>query len=319
MIKYSIVVPIYNVEKYLEKCLDSIKNQTYQNFEVIMVNDGSTDNSNKIMKKFELDNRFKSYYKENGGLSDARNFGIIKAKGDYLILIDGDDYIEDDLLFQINKELQGKKYDIIRFGLNIVNRKGNIIREVQSIKYHGNNLNVAIQKIITSEYVEPAVLYAYNLQFWKNNNFKYQINRIHEDYGLTPYILSKAKEISFLDYAGYNYVNRENSIMNQIEYSKIIKRVNDFKEQYICLIKKIKPNSKKNKLIISFISEALIYKARELNDQDRPEMIEFIKKEKVIDKIYALNIKKFLQKQYLKLNLDKRLKKLNRQFNQIGG
>ena len=131
--------------------------------------------------------------------------------------------------------------------------------------------------------------------------------------------LSKAKEISFLDYAGYNYVNRENSIMNQIEYSKIIKRVNDFKEQYICLIKKIKPNSKKNKLIISFISEALIYKARELNDQDRPEMIEFIKKEKVIDKIYALNIKKFLQKQYLKLNLDKRLKKLNRQFNQIGG
>src|SRR5699024_10944371 len=108
------------------------------------------------------------------------------------------------------------------------------------------------------------------------------------------------------DYAGYNYVNRENSIMNQIEYSKIIKRVKDFKEQYICLIKKIKPNSKKNKLIISFISEALIYKARELNDQDRPKMIEFIKKEKVIDKIYALNIKKFLQKQYLKLNLDKR-------------
>ena len=147
MIKYSIVVPIYNVEKYLEKCLDSIKNQTYQNFEVIMVNDGSTDNSNKIMKKFELDNRFKSYYKENGGLSDARNFGIIKAKGDYLILIDGDDYIEDDLLFQINKELQGKKYDIIRFGLNIVNEKGNIIREVKNIKYNGNNLNVAIQRL----------------------------------------------------------------------------------------------------------------------------------------------------------------------------
>ena len=319
MIKYSIVVPIYNVEKYLEKCLDSIKNQTYQNFEVIMVNDGSTDKSSKIMKEFALDSRFISYDKENGGLSDARNYGIEKAKGDYLILIDSDDYIEKDLLLQISRKLQENKYDIIRFGLNIVNEKGDIIKAIKNLNYSGNNLDVAIQKIITSEYVEPAVLYAYNLQFWKNNKFKYHINKIHEDYGLTPYILSKAKKIGFLDFTGYNYVNRENSIMNQIEYSKIIKRVNDFKEQYVWLIKKIKPDSKKNKLIVSFISEALVYKARELNDQDRPEMIKFIKKEKIINNIYALNMKKFFQKQYLKLNLEKHLKKLNKEFNQIGG
>ena len=92
--KFSIIVPIYNVEKYIEKCLQSIKDQTFKNFEVIMVDDGSTDNSNKIMKLFEKDKRFKSYSKKNGGLSDARNYGIQYTTGDYLLFIDSDDYID---------------------------------------------------------------------------------------------------------------------------------------------------------------------------------------------------------------------------------
>ena len=102
--KFSIVVPVYNVEKYINKALDSILNQTYNNFEVIIVNDGSTDNSQKIIDKYtKLDKRFKSYKKENGGLSSTRNFGIKYTTGDYLLFIDSDDYIEKDYLEQANK------------------------------------------------------------------------------------------------------------------------------------------------------------------------------------------------------------------------
>ena len=96
--KFSIVIPVYNVEKYIDKCLKSIINQTYDNFEVIVVNDGSPDNSQVIIDKYvKKDKRFKSYEKKNGGLSDARNYGLEYISGDYLLFIDSDDNIEKDL------------------------------------------------------------------------------------------------------------------------------------------------------------------------------------------------------------------------------
>ena len=95
--KFSIIVPVYNVEKYLKRCLDSIQNQTYDNFEVIIVNDGSPDHSQEIIDEYvKHDDRFLSYQKENGGLSDARNYGVKYATGDYLLFVDSDDYVSSD-------------------------------------------------------------------------------------------------------------------------------------------------------------------------------------------------------------------------------
>ncbi|WP_455684658.1 glycosyltransferase family 2 protein, partial [Thomasclavelia sp.] len=89
----SIVVPMYNVEKKLERCLDSLECQTYENIEVILINDGSPDNLEKICLRYiRKDNRFNYYRKKNGGLSSARNFGISKAKGKYIYFIDSDDF-----------------------------------------------------------------------------------------------------------------------------------------------------------------------------------------------------------------------------------
>lgn len=313
--KFSIIVPVYNVEKYVEKCLKSIDNQSYQKFEAIIVNDGSKDKSDSIIKKYIKDKKQFTYLtKENGGLSDARNFGIKYASGDYIIFLDSDDYLEPDLLKKLNSILSLKKHDIVRYGLKIVDDSGNLLKSVSNINYNGNKKNIAISKILNSEFVEPAWLYAYNLNFWKKNNFEYQKGKIHEDYGLTPLILSKAQTIGFLDYNGYNYVQRENSIMNQIDYKKIQKRVNDFKEQYLNLIDKIPANTKSNKLIISFLSEALIYKGRELKENDRDKFIIFLKEKKVINYIYASNLKKALMKIYLKVNLKTHLSKLNKQF-----
>ena len=90
--KYSIIVPIYNAEKYLRKCLDSLVNQTYSNYEIILVNDGSVDNSNVIIEEYAKKYNFiKSYTKENTGVADTRNYGISKVNADYMLFVDSDD------------------------------------------------------------------------------------------------------------------------------------------------------------------------------------------------------------------------------------
>lgn len=97
MPKISIIVPVYNVEKYLRKCIDSILNQTFKDFELILIDDGSTDESGKICDEYNLkDNRIKVIHKENGGLSSARNAGLDIAQGEYIGFVDSDDWIESD-------------------------------------------------------------------------------------------------------------------------------------------------------------------------------------------------------------------------------
>ena len=92
---FSIIVPAYNVEKYIEKCIDSILNQSYKNYEVIVINDGSTDNTLNILNKKYKD-KVKIYSKENGGLSSARNYGVLKSSSKYILFVDSDDWLEPD-------------------------------------------------------------------------------------------------------------------------------------------------------------------------------------------------------------------------------
>ena len=108
----SIIVPIYNVENYLERCLQALKNQTYKNLDIILVNDGSKDNSEAIAKKYLDDERFHLYSKDNGGLSDARNYGMKYAKGKYICFIDSDDYIELDYIEVLLTNMVEKNADI---------------------------------------------------------------------------------------------------------------------------------------------------------------------------------------------------------------
>ena len=108
----SIIVPIYNVENYLRMCLDSIQNQTYQNFECLLINDGSTDNSEQIAEEFLLDSRFRYFEKENGGVSSARNLGIECSGGAYITFIDADDWVDSDYLEVLYNALIDENADI---------------------------------------------------------------------------------------------------------------------------------------------------------------------------------------------------------------
>ena len=114
---FSIVLPIYNVEKYLAECLKSIEKQSYSSFEVLCINDGSTDNSLEIASKFSLkDKRFKLFNQKNSGVSVARNRGIKEANGKYILFVDSDDWIEQDTLKKIHEDIQAHDSDIVVFG-----------------------------------------------------------------------------------------------------------------------------------------------------------------------------------------------------------
>ena len=109
--KISIIVPVYNVEQYLERCVESLMNQSYKNIEILLINDGSTDNSGKLCDEIaKRDSRIAVYHKENGGLSDARNYGVDKATADFVGFVDSDDYVDEDMYEVLLSNLL--KYDV---------------------------------------------------------------------------------------------------------------------------------------------------------------------------------------------------------------
>ena len=145
MAKISVIIPVYNVEKYLSKCLDSVVNQTLKDIEIIVVNDGSPDNSQKIIddytKKYK---NIKSFVKKNGGLSDARNFGIKKASGKYIAFLDSDDYVTEDMYEKMYKKAISHNFDIVVCDLNYV-YDDRIVKAYSNIKDDTTNIkNVMI-------------------------------------------------------------------------------------------------------------------------------------------------------------------------------
>lgn len=260
--KFSVIVPIFNVEKYLEKCLDSVVNQTYKNYECILVVDKSSDKSEEIANKYVKKYNWQKVYEENTGLAKARNLGVDKSNGDYIIFLDGDDYFEKDLLEKLNNQI--KNEDLIRYqARDIIN---NTFVDYPEKNYDTMPGNDAFEKIINFHYVENAWLYAYNSKFYKKNHFKFMENCIAEDYGLIPLIISKAKSVKIISYIGYNYVQRQNSLMNNNNYLKKIKKMDDMLKQYNFEIENISKDS--NPLFKTFLDNSLIYYSTTLKYKD---------------------------------------------------
>lgn len=297
--KFSIIVPVYNVEKYLDKCLSSIVNQTYKEYEVIIVNDGSTDDSQKIIDKYVKNNHnFYSFITENRGLSCARNYGLDYVKGDYILFLDSDDYLNNKLLEELNNKLSKNSVDILRFNCSFVFDDYSLIREEYGTHYENVIMNDAIKELVTRELVEPACLYCYKSSFWMKHDFKYFPNMIHEDYGLTLLILYYVKSITSINFNGYFYLQRQNSISKTINYDKIKKGVYDTYSQYINIVDELKDKESNivKKAILTYASECLIMSSRGLKDIDYKEFIKKLKEEKIYLNISPYNIKKLIKR-----------------------
>ena len=125
MNKFSIIIPCYNAEPYLERCLNSVISQSYKNFEIIIINDGSTDKSLEIIEKYlNIFGNIKCINQANQGVAIVRNNGINQISGNKFIFVDADDYINPDLLWQLNEVLKKRNSDIIRFNANLITTEG---------------------------------------------------------------------------------------------------------------------------------------------------------------------------------------------------
>jgi len=314
--KFSIIIPVYNVENYLKKCLNNILNQTYNNFEIILINDGSTDRSGLICDEYEKkDPRIIVLHQQNKGLSDARNKGISQNSGDYIIFVDSDDYIELNYLEMLkNIIVKSNHPDIIRISGTVILE--NSSQKINSPDFLDQKPDKIIDLILDCNYIEPSWLYVYKTSFWKKNEFKFPLGKFHEDFALTPVILAKANSISSTSYPLYNYLKRENSIMTSSDYEKTKRKVYDFLEHYDFHEKILK--SKKSSLckkLLSFSAENTIYKGTELNNEDMLLYIDELKKRKIEKNIYPKNIKKILKKVLLRYNMFGYMKRVKEKRN----
>ena len=204
----SIIVPIYNVDRYLRRCIESIINQTYKNIEIILVDDGSSDSSPEICDKYkEKDSRIIVIHKENGGLSSARNAGLEVAKGTLIGFVDSDDYIASDMYEKLKANMDKYSSDIsaCQFCFNYKHSKRVCIVSSKEKLFRGK------EKFDNLKYIKGV---AWN-KLYKREIFKkikYPDGKIYEDHLIICDVLNKAKKVSFLNETLYYYTTRKSSI-----------------------------------------------------------------------------------------------------------
>jgi len=227
--KFSIVIPVYNVEKYLEQCLQSVKNQTFTDFEVICINDGSTDNSLEILQKFSiLNSQFSILNQENKGLSAARNAGIRAAKGDYIFFLDSDDFIAENSLEILNKNIENQ--DFIWFSGKVFfeeNEQEIIDKSFCSPSISGWDYYNKYALIPRRFHFVTAVLRVYKREFLIKNDLFFREGIFHEDNLFTPICCYYAQNVKVIPDILYFYRIRKSSITQNIDKEAIIKRTKD--------------------------------------------------------------------------------------------
>ncbi len=270
----SIIVPVYNVERYLEKCINSIIAQTYDNIEIILVNDGSTDDSTSIIARFEkVDSRVRSYSQDNGGLSAARNTGIDNAKGRYIAFVDGDDYIHPRMVEILYNNLINTDSDISVCDLFWISE------EEKTEEYIDNNITVfnginVLRKMIRDDLISVV---AWNKLYKREifNSLRYPVGRLHEDEFVIHRILSQCNRSVYSTAKLYYYIRREGSIVAKTSPKKLEDAMCAFTLRYCWAL------PRRDKMFTDWCFDAMINEANynlkqsELNGYE--ELIEWTK------------------------------------------
>ena len=251
-ILFSVILPVYNVDKYLRECLESVRNQKYKNIQVIAINDGSTDNSEEILREYK-----EKYIRdmliisqENRGLSAARNEGIKYVKGNYIYFLDSDDYISEDMFYKINLFIKSNpKIDLIKFNAESFSQDVDMYvksEEFSSSKLYSNRNIYERESFLKLErqcYYAPVWLYCVRADVILKNKIYFLEGLIHEDELYTPLVYLHCELFGFLDEEFFHRRYRPNSIMTTsnrykssidnylIAISELEKLLNEFTEK----------------------------------------------------------------------------------------
>lgn len=289
MVKYSIIVPVYNVEKYLDKCLNSLVNQKNDNYEIIIVNDGSTDNSQNIINEYKkkYPKLIKTLKKENGGLSSARNYGIDNSNGEYLLFVDSDDYVSDNYLNAIDNYVKNNTLDILVFNFNAVN--DNLIENKNT---YFNNIKDEQQKFLTGN--PSACNKLIKKEIFIKNNIKFMENVYYEDLATIPSIVFYTSNICFINDYLYYYVIRDDSITNKKKFNSKMDNIFEVLDyNYKLLI-----NNFKNEVEYLYIEHLLRYASLRYLEYKKFDQID------KINNIIKEKFPKWYKNKYYKQNYD---------------
>lgn len=221
--KVSVIIPVYNVEMYLEKCIDSVINQIYKNIEIIIVNDGSTDNCEKIIKRYRnIDNRIIYVKQGNNGLSSARNAGIKIATGEYVCFIDSDDWVSNKFVSNMIKTIKDNKSDIVICNMEYIYSNGRKKGNVPQINEHNTVSNIeGLKDLFNGEKFKfHAQNKLYRRRLFKENNIQFPEKMVYEDVFTTYKLFYKAKTISYLDEKLYYYLQSRPGSILQTEFNE---------------------------------------------------------------------------------------------------
>lgn len=231
MPQISIIVPVYNVEDYLERCIDSILSQTFIDYELILIDDGSTDSSGKLCDQYaKKDKRIRVFHKVNEGVSKARNLGLDVAKGNYISFVDSDDYIKKDCLMVLFKSITENDYDCVSMDFSMIGNDENkdVLHQhdIYSFSDDKELFNHIVQKVlqgktgweIWSRLFKADIIRRFDIRMCET------CNDFAEDLSFFLTYLLHCKKVCNIDYIGYYYFQREKSMMN---ISKNLVRLNE--------------------------------------------------------------------------------------------
>ena len=250
--KISVIIPVYGVEKYIDKCLNSLVKQSLKEIEIIVVNDGTKDNSQEIIDKYvkKYPDKVKSFIKENGGQGSARNYGLEKANGEYIGYVDGDDFIEKDMYKKLYNKAKELNYDIVVCGNYNVSED----YKTRNIDVFINNYNTDLENILFGKMAVWNKIYKKDILI--NNKLEFKQKVWYEDLAFTLKAIINSNSYAFVDEPLYDYLIREGSTMNNSN----VKRNLEILEAFDDILLYIKKNKKKEYLNkIEFLAIDHIY------------------------------------------------------------
>lgn len=287
--KISVIVPVYNVENYLEKCLNSLVNQTLQEIEILVINDGSKDNSQRIIDEFQekFPEKIKAFSKENGGLSDARNFGIDRAIGEFLAFVDSDDYVSENMMEEMYNLAIKNQAELVICNLQKVDENGDVTQKLTQIPNLPEKIDLEKNFSVFSDISYFACNKIFKKELFEEKRFQKGMH--FEDIELIPQILLQCKTLAKTDAFHYQYLERSNSISKSHTEKglDILKAVENVEKSFKNSVYSSKQKVLKGFQILEGIYTFLAYLA-------------FVKDDEVFDKM-NLQLKKFIKERDISL------------------
>ena len=296
----SFIIPAYNARKTIGKAIESILNQEKSDidYEIIVVDDGSNDNLKDELEKYE--NKIRYFYKENSGVSDARNLGVKMSKGEYIIFVDSDYYIFRSLLKDI-QEYINKKIELIKWNPVFVDADGNRLKQEKSVKFEMTTGEDGFNLLFGKDNLIDCL---WNYAIKKSFMMEFPSKMYHEDFRTMPLMILKAKSMVSIDRYEYFYVQSQNSIMRNADIQKEQKKIEDKITHYDNIMKELEKmnlNKRTKENVAIFITNSLLTGISDLNEENRNWAIKELKRRKVAKNIKIRNFKQLIKRIILEI------------------